>query len=110
MLTTLLMAGTAMAAHDGITMKFVASGAVERAGNYMPVRSQMTDQASYINKAPAGMTNPRYGTIKIADHSFAFVLDEAAGQLGKLYVDTNGDGDLTNDPATSWNMKEREGS
>lgn len=108
MLTTLAL--MTLAAGDGITMKFVPSGATQKAGGYMPIRSEMTTTApGTIKKAPAGLTSARYGTLKFGDKSVDFILDEPAGQAGHLYVDTNGDGDLTNDPAADWNMQDRNG-
>ncbi len=109
MLTTLLMVSTLAASPDGITMKFVPSGAVARAGGYSPVRAEVSDAATGVKKAPAGLSAARYGTLKIGDKSFIFVLDEPAGKDGRLFVDTNGDGDLTNDPAATWSVADRNG-
>jgi thiol-disulfide isomerase/thioredoxin len=99
MITTLALA-VAMATADGITMTFVPSGAVAKAGGYSPIRCPITANDAGIKMKPAGLANPRYGKIAVGTRSFALILDEPAGKPASLYVDSNGDGDLTNDSAT----------
>src|SRR5262249_22416801 len=45
---------------------------------------------------------PKYGKLKFGTQTWSFILDEPEGKPANLYVDTNGDGDLTNDAATTW--------
>ena len=99
MITTLALA-VALAAADGVTMSFVPSGAVAKAGGYMPIRCQLGASDAGITKKPAGLANPRYGKLEFGQKSFAIILDEPVGKPASLYVDSNGDGDLSNDAAT----------
>jgi thiol-disulfide isomerase/thioredoxin len=99
MITTLALA-VAMATADGITMTFVPTGAVAKAGGYSPIRCQLGASDAGINRKPAGLANPRYGKLVVGQKSFAIILDEPEGKAASLYVDANGDGDLSNDAAT----------
>jgi thiol-disulfide isomerase/thioredoxin len=40
--------------------------------------------------------------LKLDGKTWTFILDEPDGKPAKLFVDTNDDGDLTNDPAPKW--------
>ena len=48
------------------------------------------------------MKAPKYGLFKLGEKSWGFILDQPEGKPAKLYVDTNGDGDFTNDPKATW--------
>jgi len=90
-------------AGDGVTTTFVPSGAVQKAGGYMPVRSVMsTTKPTSVSKAPEGLASARYGMFKFGTTEVGYILSG-----DKLYVDANHDGDYTNDPAAEW--KERNG-
>jgi len=96
MITVLI--ATALLAGDGITMKFVPSGATARTHGYRPIKADFTDKApSSVRKAPAGLQHPDYGTMKFGDKSIGFIIDG-----DKLYVDANHNGDYTDDPAPDW--------
>jgi len=102
MFTTLAVLALVGFQADGVTMKFVGSGATAKLGGYRPVRAEMDLPATAVKKAPEGLAAPKYGQIKFGDKAWTFVLDEAEGKPSKLFVDANGDGDLTNDPAPKW--------
>ena len=102
MLTSLALIAIAGLGADDVNMKFVASGAMAKVGGYVPSRAEMDATADFVKKAPENLETPKYGTLKIGEQSWGFILDEPADKPAKLYVDTNGDGDLTNDPATIW--------
>jgi thiol-disulfide isomerase/thioredoxin len=105
MITTLAMVALAGWTADGVSMKFVPSGVTERVGSYRPIRAEMNKDADLVKRAPEGLSAPKYGELKLGNKSWAFILDEPEGHAAKLYVDTNGDGDLTNDPPTTWNPR-----
>ncbi len=88
---------------DGVSMEFVANGATARLGGYRPLRAEMDGTAEAVKVAPEGVTAPKYGTLTIGDKSWLFILDEPEGQPSRLFVDTNADGDFSNDAATVWN-------
>lgn len=102
MFTTLLLVAVVGAQADQVNMKFVESGVTEKLGSYRPMQAKMEGKADLVKKAPEGLKAPKYGTIAIGDKTWAFILDEPAEGTPKFYVDTNGDGDLTNDPETTW--------
>lgn len=86
---------------------FVGTGMTQKLGGYVPVRAPMSATDPGIAKKPAGVSAPSFGKLPVGGRDFLFLLDEPAGGEAKLYVDTNGDGDLTNDPATEWKAQKR---
>ncbi len=86
--------------------KFLAEGVTARVGGYRPIRAEMDQDASIAEKLPEGLTAPKFGYLKFGDQQWAFVLDEPEEGGAKLWVDTNGDKDLTNDPTTKWSVRE----
>ncbi len=104
--TTLLVAGLAW---DGITMEFQGSGATQKTGGYRPLRAEMDQTAEIAKKIPDELVNPKFGKFSIGENSWAFVLDEPEDGEAKLFVDTNNDGDLTNDGQAKWEKKDQGG-
>jgi thiol-disulfide isomerase/thioredoxin len=79
---------------DHVKLNLVASNGMPIIGGYMPQRLQLTaDKPSEIKKAPT-TTSPMYGVLDLVGTKHAVILDG-----DKLYVDTNGNGDLTDDSA-----------
>src|SRR2546421_9893939 len=86
-------------------MDLLSSGAMPKLGGYRPIRLKLSEEKpAELKKAPE-LAAPLYATIKFADKSYLAALDEPEGQDAKLYVDANGNGDLTDDPATQWDKK-----
>ncbi|MBU6174184.1 MAG: TlpA family protein disulfide reductase, partial [Planctomycetes bacterium] len=94
-------------ASETVTEKFFSEGVTARVGGYRPLRAAMDQEATIVSKAPEGLKAPKYGYIPAGDKKFAFLLDEPEDDEAKLYIDSNGDGDLTNDPATQWKGEAR---
>jgi thiol-disulfide isomerase/thioredoxin len=109
MLSTLLLLLAVGATEDGVSMKFVASGATVRAGGYRPLRAEMMEKSAGVKTAPEGLVGPKYGTLKIGEKSWGFIIDEPDGKPAKLFVDGNGDGDYTNDPDAKWTANKANG-
>ncbi len=86
---------------------FIASGITRKVGGYRPNRSVMDKDADIVSVQPEQLEAPRYGLFEIGDQSWAFILDEHEEGEATLYVDTNGDGDLTNDPKPKWTSSQR---
>ncbi|GAB5402670.1 MAG: hypothetical protein Aurels2KO_09010 [Aureliella sp.] len=103
----LLAAAPATAIGDEVREKFVGEGVTARVGGYRPVRATMDEEESIVKVAPEGLEAPKYGKFQIGEKSWAFILDELEEGDQKLYVDTNGDGDLTNDPEPEWKSSKR---
>jgi thiol-disulfide isomerase/thioredoxin len=102
MLSTLVVLLAAGVVSDGVSTKFVASGATAKAGGYRPLRADMKDKEAGVKTAPEGLASPKYGRLKLSEKSWGFILDEPEDQPARLFVDGNGDGDYTNDPEAKW--------
>lgn len=87
---------------DSVKTEFVAEGVTARVGGYRPVRAAMSDELESITVKPEGMEGAKFGELEFGDKKFAFLLNEPEEGEPSLYVDTNADGDLTNDPAAEW--------
>lgn len=94
---------------EDVKESFVSEGVTARVGGYRPIRSEMDKEASIVTKAPEGLKAPKYGQIELGDKKWAFIMDESEDADAKLYIDSDGDGDLTNDPEVEWKPQEREG-
>jgi thiol-disulfide isomerase/thioredoxin len=90
---------------EEVATKFMSSGVTARVGGYMPIRAEMNETADSVKKAPEGLEAPKFGKLKLGTQRWSFILDEPEGKPAKLYIDTNGDGDLTNDAATTWSSR-----
>ncbi|MFN5974492.1 MAG: TlpA family protein disulfide reductase [Planctomyces sp.] len=94
---------------EEVTEKFLSEGVTARVGGYRPQRAVMDQEASIATKTPDGLKAPKFGYITLGDRKFAFIADEPEGEEGRLFIDANADGDLTNDPAVEWKSEERGG-
>ncbi|MBI5775629.1 MAG: TlpA family protein disulfide reductase [Verrucomicrobia bacterium] len=70
-----------------------------------------------VKRAPGGLRAPLYGALKLGDTNAPattlVIVDEPDSGEAKLYVDTNGNGDFTDDPPANWagrEVKRRDGS
>ncbi|PAY15418.1 hypothetical protein CKO51_31915 [Rhodopirellula sp. SM50] len=81
---------------------FLSSGVTRKVGGYRPIQSKMDQEADIVEVAPEDLQAPRYGFFKVGDQKWAYILDEPEEGDSKLYIDTNGDADLTNDPEPKW--------
>ena len=100
-------ARAAPAGEASVEMELLPSGAMERLGGYRPQQLKLAGAKPASVKTAPELSNPAlWGEIRFGGRRFAVALDEPAGQDAKLYVDSNGDGDLTNDPETKWEKKE----
>jgi thiol-disulfide isomerase/thioredoxin len=105
MIATLAMIAVSGLMADGVSTKVVPGGVTAKLGGYSPIRAEMDAKLDSVKKAPEGLTAPKYGSLKLDQKSWSLILDEPEGKPARLYVDTNGDGDLTNDPETTWTAK-----
>src|SRR5687767_5459939 len=108
----ILAAGIAYAIADSPSAKLTAvpKGIMPKAGYYMPQRILLTvDKPAGVKAEPSYANKPLYGTMKFgtaADNGIHLALDEAPDSASaKLFVDTNADGDLTNDPSAEWTRR-----
>lgn len=107
---TLLCAG---AWAQSVTLKPVPTGATPMIGGYMPQRLPLsTTRPAAVRKAPADLKAPMYGTLAIGGKSFAVLIDRPEGAANRIFIDSNADGDLTNDAAIAFSAspyKSRDG-
>lgn len=108
LMTTLCLvsAAAALAAETASAeMKLVASEAVRKLGGYRPQRLQLSsEKPGELKKAP-DLALPLYGTLHFGGGAYLVVVDEPEGKDARLYVDTNGNGDLTDDGTVSWTKR-----
>jgi thiol-disulfide isomerase/thioredoxin len=103
-----LLGNTLAAGQAGeVEQKFLGEGVTARVGGYRPIRAEMDQEASIVQVAPEGLVKPGYGKLILGDRSWAFVIDQPEEGPNRLWIDTNGDGDLTNDPQATWEPREQ---
>lgn len=118
LLALVTMAGVAYG-EDGqeVRLDWVGEGVTTRMGwGYVqPSTSLSTTRPATLRVVPAGLKHPEYGVLPMGSQSLNRVFhvvtdaDEAGGMRKRIWVDTNGDGDLTNDPpVTVWAEKRGE--
>ncbi|MCX5691275.1 MAG: redoxin domain-containing protein, partial [Planctomycetota bacterium] len=96
-----------------VSLKPMPSGASKAIVGYRPIQVKLTDaKPEAIKKVPDGLKAPRYGVLPIktvAGGEFYIILDEPDGADATLLVDSNGNGDLTDDGKAEWTAAERNG-
>ena len=102
MLSHWMLVGLSTVLPVDVTTEFVSEGVTARVGGYRPIRAEMTDKFDSIEKMPEGLKSPKTGSITFGEEKWLFVLDEPEDGAAKLFIDTNQDGDLSNDPETQW--------
>ncbi len=105
----------ASAADPEAKLKVLPAGAAMKMGGYYPLRLALSEEKpAGLGKLPDGLAAPLHGAFKLgpadAPKSFAVVLDEPDGKPSRLFVDANGNGDLTDDPAPVWTSRTVKGS
>ncbi len=120
------------ASAEELRESFLASGVTRKIGGYRPHPAEMDQEADIVKVAPDDLQSPHYGLIEVGAQRWAFILDEPEPDLeeakdeekeenkeeekepvkepakeAQLYLDTNGDGDLTNDPEINWQASQR---
>jgi peroxiredoxin len=92
------------------TLKPLLTGAMPKMGGYMPQRLALTDaKPTELKVAPADLKAPMYGVLKMGSKTFLVIVDRPEGGDSRLFVDTNGDGDLTNEAAVPWKKAQYKG-
>jgi thiol-disulfide isomerase/thioredoxin len=79
-------------------------------GYYRPVRLVLSaDKPDGLKAVPPDLAAPLYGKLQLgpadAPTTFFVIVDEPEGKPSRLFVDANANGDLTDDPPTTWNGK-----
>lgn len=85
-----------------VKQDFIAKNVTSKTGGYSPIRAVMDEKADLFKKEPEGLMAQKYGKITIEGASWGFLLNEPEEGEAKLFIDSDRDGDLTNDPAPEW--------
>ena len=68
-----------------------------------------TNVPAGLKKAPPGLTDPSYGSFEMgppkSPATIGVIFDTTADGVQHLYVDSNGNGDFTDDPPAAWSAK-----
>lgn len=114
---TPLFAALSLAALPGVcaaqdvtaNLTIVPEGGSRLAGGYAPIRLTLAaEKPAGLTKAPE-MAVPMYGLLKYGDSSVIVALDQPEGKPAVLYVDSNGNGDLTDDAKPEWSARPYKG-
>jgi hypothetical protein len=109
-----LMAGVgALAAPETVTANLTLDpqGAAKIGVGYFPIRVALaTEKPASVRKEPKYAGTPRYGSVRVGATTIALALDEPADADWKIYVDVNGNGDLTDDGDGQWSAKRTNGN
>jgi thiol-disulfide isomerase/thioredoxin len=64
-----------------------------------------------LGRVPSGLEAPHYGELSFGPReqpkTFSFLVDEPDGKPARLWVDRNGNGDLTDDSLIEWTLKRK---
>lgn len=97
---------------ETISLKAIPKGAGSKIGGYRPQRAAMSDtKPATLKKAPEGFTAMEYGVIPIQAEGRTFHIATGTNGDGevRLFVDSNGNGDLTDDGDADWTSKPTKG-
>jgi thiol-disulfide isomerase/thioredoxin len=108
---------SAVSAHaQTVNLKLIPSGATPMLAWPVEYSQHLLldlNPPSILKKAPPNLVAPRYGVVVLGTKEHptlaTFILDEPEGQPSHLYVDSNGNGDLTDDPAPEWKSQTYKG-
>jgi peroxiredoxin len=89
-----------------LDLRWQRDGAQKKLRGYIPQRIRLSPNKPEHLKSPPDFLNPVFGEIAIGPTGkqarYSLVLDEPDGKAHRLIVDTNQNGDLTDDPAIKW--------
>ena len=107
MFTAMILSAMAgVAGGETVKLTLIPTGASAKIGYYMPIRVELESlRPDGISKVPPGLKSPMYGKLPATGPTGSpiwVILDEPEGETARLFVDTNADGDLTNDAAADW--------
>lgn len=94
-----LSAGTGLA--DQVPLTLIPSGAMPKFGRFLPIHLDLSARRPASLRNPPPLTNPKFGLLKFGGKDHIAVVDEETSGL-KLYLDSNANGDLTDDPPATW--------
>ncbi len=96
----------AIAVGDEVPSKFLPNGVTRKVGGYRPIRAELDKEADIVKVVPDNLVAPKFGILQLGDQEWVVILDEPEDQAARLFVDSNGDRDLTNDVAAEWKRQD----
>src|SRR5262245_6485670 len=98
---------SAVADAQDATLKWTASNVQSNLSGFNPQRLTLADaKPATLKKAPKDLHNPRYGEIRIGPKesptALIVILDESDASKPRLFIDSNNNGDLTDDAPAKW--------
>lgn len=95
---------------DEVRFDWVDSGMSSKTGYYQPMRLQLGDERpKSVTKVPEGIEKPRFGVLALgpveSPTSCVFLLHEPKKGEATLWVDSNANGDLTDDEPAEWKSR-----
>jgi thiol-disulfide isomerase/thioredoxin len=105
-LLTLAVLSTSIHAAD-VIFDWVPSGFSVKQGYYKPLRTELSPtRPEKVTKVPEDATAPLYTTFVFGppteETEFVVLIDEPSPGKSRLWIDANGNGDLTDDPKPAW--------
>lgn len=109
-LLPLVLLATSVQAQD-IKLTWMSQGFSMRTGFFSPISAEFTDtKPATVTKVPEGVQHPKFTTISLGPKSnpttVAMLLDFCDDGTEKLWVDSNANGDLTDDSGTTWKSRQ----
>ena len=110
----LAMSWIAHAAGDEARLDWLGEGLTTKIGYYRPVRVELsTAQPHRVTRLPDNVANPLFGTILFGPHEtpteVTILLSEPETGSARLWIDCNGNGNLTDDPLIQWTARQTAG-
>src|SRR4051812_29768512 len=98
-----------------IKLPLKETGAMQKIGYYMPQQLKLSsDRPAGLRKAPEDLVSPLFGELKMGPKekptTIIVAVDEPDDKPWRLLVDSNANGDLTDDPAAEWSVRELPGN
>ncbi|MCA9193379.1 MAG: TlpA family protein disulfide reductase [Planctomycetales bacterium] len=90
---------------EQVERRFIDSGLTRIVGGYRPIRIELDKDESIAKVLPSDLAAPKFGIMETEGLEYAVVLDEPEEGNARLFVDSDRDGDLTNDPGIHWAMR-----
>lgn len=102
-----LAATACPAADEALHLEWVPSGAAPKFRYYSPHKLLLSPQRpEAVKKLPDGLQEPLFGEITVgpkeSPQRILVVVAQGSGSEQRLCVDSNGNGDLTDDPEPTW--------
>jgi peroxiredoxin len=93
-----------------VKLEFLPQDAMPKMGGYRPQKAPtFALQPASISQTPPDIADAEFGEIKLgpadSQRTFAFVIDRPESDKPRLFVDSNANGDLTDDPPAIWSIR-----